>query len=202
MDSLEIFKKIILIREFERKLDFLFKQGLVKGTAHFCIGQEFIPVIVSQYLTAQDTVTSTHRGHGHAIAKGLDAKKLLAEMLGKKEGYNSGKGGSQHISSAENSFIANAVSGGMIPVAAGIAFANKYNNTRNITVAYLGDGAVNEGSVQETLNLAKVMKLPILFVCENNQYAMSTPMKKSHAAEICSRIRGLDIKCKSVPDND
>ena len=202
MDFLEIFKKIILIREFEKKLDFLFKQGLVKGTAHFCIGQEFIPIIISQYITTQDSVTSTHRGHGHALAKNLEVKKLFAEILGKKDGYNSGKGGSQHISSDEHNFIANGVSGGMLPVATGIAFANKYKRTKNVTVAYLGDGAVNEGHVQEALNLAKVLKLPILFVCENNQYAMSTPMKKSHAAEICSRIRGLEIKCQSVPDND
>jgi len=202
MKLLKLYKKILEIRSFENKLDSLFKRGLVHGTAHFCVGQEFIPVIISQYLKKEDSVTSTHRGHGHAISKNLDIKKLLAELLGKKEGYNSGKGGSQHVISRENNFYANGITGGMIPVANGIAFANKYKKNKNIVVAYLGDGAFNEGYVLESLNLAAVLKLPILFVCENNLYAMSTNVKYSHSAEICSKVKSFGIKCGLIEQNN
>jgi acetoin:2,6-dichlorophenolindophenol oxidoreductase subunit alpha len=202
MNLLEIYRKVALIRAFENKLDDLFKRGLVKGTAHYCIGQEFIPVIVSQYLTDEDCATSTHRGHGHAISKGLDLKRLLAELIGKKAGYNCGRGGSQHVISDEHNFFANGITGGMVPVAAGMAFAAKYRKKNNVTVAYLGDGGFNEGYVQEALNLSKVLQLPILFVCENNQYAMSTPMKKTHSSDICMRVSGMGIRCASIADND
>lgn len=199
---LQVFREIVLIRTIEKKLDDLFKRGFINGTAHFCIGQEYIPVIISQYLKEEDSVTGTHRGHGHAIAKGLDIKKFLAEVIGKEQGYNSGKGGSQHVISLKNNYFSNGITGGMIPIANGIAFANKYKNNKNLVIAYLGDGAFNEGHVQEALNLAKVLNLPILFICENNQYAMSTPVKKSHSSSICDRVSAMGIKCTLIPDND
>lgn len=202
MNLIQIYKQSLFIRLFEEKLDFLFKKGLINGTAHFCVGQEYIPVIVSQYLQPQDLVTSTHRGHGHALAKGLDPKRFLAELTGRRTGYNSGKGGSQHVLSRENNFYANGITGGMVPVATGMAFANKYKDNKNIVVCYLGDGGFNEGYVQEAFNLAVIWKLPILYVCENNQYAMSTSVKTTHGAEICQRIKGLGMNCESIEDND
>lgn len=202
MNKLQIYKDSLFIRRFEEKLDFLFKKGLVNGTAHFCIGQEYIPVVISQYLTKDDSVTSTHRGHGHALAKGLDPKKFIAELVGKQTGYNGGKGGSQHVISKERNYYANGITGGMVPIAAGMAFANKYKGNKNVVVAYLGDGGFNEGYVQETLNLAVTWKLPILFVCENNHYAMYTHINKTHGTEICKRVGGLGITCESIEDND
>lgn len=202
MNLLDIYEKIVMIRSMEYALDDLFKRGLVLGTAHFCIGQEFIPVIVSQYLGEDDFVTSTHRGHGHAIAKNLDVKTFFQELIGKKEGYNLGRGGSQHVICREKNFYANGITGGMVPVASGIAFANKYKKENKVVVAYLGDGGFNEGYVSETLNLSAVLKLPILFVCENNQYAMSTGAKFSRATEIIERARAFGIKSALVEDND
>jgi acetoin:2,6-dichlorophenolindophenol oxidoreductase subunit alpha len=202
MMGLDIYKKIFHIRATETKLDELFKKGLVHGTAHFCIGQEFIPATISQYLTNEDTVTSTHRGHGHALAKGLDVKLLLAEILGKSIGYNAGKGGSQHISSKDHNFYANGITGGMMPVANGMAFANKYKSNAAIVVTYLGDGTMNEGNALEALNLASVLKLPILFVCENNSYAMSTHVKKAVAGSIQDRVKGFGIAYEIIKEND
>jgi len=202
MDLLKIYKKILLIRAVENKLDQLFKKGLVYGTAHFCIGQEFIPVIVSQHLRKEDAVTSTHRGHGHALSKDLDVKKFLAELLGDPRGYNTGKGGSQHVSSIDNNFFANGITGGMVPIAVGIAFANKYKQNDNVVVAYLGDGAMTEGYVLESLNMAAALKLPILFICENNFYAMSTHIKKTHSSDINKKAEAFGIKSALVPDNN
>jgi len=202
MDLIEIYKKIFLIRTVENKLDELFSKGLVHGTAHFCVGQEFIPVIVSRHLTNKDFVTSTHRGHGHAIAKGLDVKRFLSELLGKKSGFNRGKGGSQHVISFEDGFLCNGITGGMAPIAVGLAFGNKYKKNKNVVVAYLGDGAITEGYVLEAINMSIVFGLPILFVCENNFYAMSTHVKVSHSNEIYKKIGGFGIKCSLVEDND
>lgn len=199
---LEVYKKIFLIRVIENKLDNFFKNGLINGTAHFCTGQEFIPVIISQYLEDDDLVTSTHRGHGHAIAKGLDVRMFMGELMGKRNGFNSGKAGSQHVVSLKNNYYANGVTGGMVPVAAGMAFANKYLGNDKVVVAYLGDGGFNEGYVQETLNIASVFSLPILFVCENNQYAMSTSVKSSHSGEIIDRVKSMNIKCEKIEIND
>jgi pyruvate dehydrogenase E1 component alpha subunit len=201
-ELLHLYREIARIRYFETKLDYLFKRGLVHGTAHYCIGQEFIPVIISRYLTEGDSVTSTHRGHGHALARGLDTERFLAELMGKAEGYNSGKGGSQHVISEEFNFYANGITGGMVPVANGLAFSNKYMKKRDIVVAYLGDGGLNEGHVYESLNLSVVLGLPILFVCENNHYAMSTHINRSHSSEISRKVSGFGIKCGVVEDND
>jgi acetoin:2,6-dichlorophenolindophenol oxidoreductase subunit alpha len=202
MNYLEVYKKIFLIRAVENKLDDLFKKGLVHGTAHFCIGQEFIPVIVSQYLTKKDAVTSTHRGHGHALAKNLDLKKFLAELLGKQAGYNYGKGGSQHVTSNEHNYYANGITGGMTPVANGMAFANKYKKNDSIVVSFIGDGAITEGYVLESLNMAVALKLPILFVCENNFYAMSTPVSKTHSSEIYKKVQGFGMESVLIDKND
>ncbi len=198
----EVYKKTFLIRTVEKKLDELFKKGLVHGTAHFCIGQEFIPVIISQYLTDEDAVTSTHRGHGHALAKGLDVRLFLAELLGKKIGYNRGKGGSQHVSSKDHNFFANGITGGMMPVANGMAFADKYKGKDSIVVAYLGDGTMNEGFALEALNMAKVLDVPVLFVCENNFYAMSTHVNRVLSATIKKRVEGFGIICETIPENN
>lgn len=202
MNLLQIYRQSLFIRTFEEKVDYLFTRGLINGTAHFCVGQEYIPVIISQYLRPQDLITSTHRGHGHALARGLNPKKFLAELVGKRTGFNQGKGGSQHVLSKANNFYANGVTGGMVPIATGMALANQYKRNKNIVVSYLGDGGFNEGYVQEALNMAVIWKLPILYVCENNQYAMSTPAKKTHGAEICQRVKGLGMSCESVADND
>jgi len=202
MDYLDIYKKILLIRTFEHKLDELFKKGLIHGTAHLCIGQEYIPAIISQHISIEDCVTSTHRGHGHALSKGLDQKKFLAELMGKSAGYCSGKGGTQHTISTEHNFYTNGITGGMVPVGTGIAFSNKYKKNNKIVVTYIGDGGFNEGYVMEALNLAQVSKLPILFVCENNLYAMGTHIKFSHSSSIIEKVKGFGIKSEIVDDND
>jgi len=202
MNLLQIYKKSLFIRYFEEKIEVLFKKGLINGTAHACIGQEYIPVIISQYLTDDDIVTSTHRGHGHALAKGLDPTKFLAELCGKELGYNYGRGGSQHVTSKKFNFYANGISGGMVPIATGMAFANKYKKNKNVVVSYMGDGGFNEGYVGEALNIAATWKLPVLFVCENNQYAMSTHVSKTYATPICQRVGGFGIICESIEDNN
>ncbi|MFH1849763.1 MAG: thiamine pyrophosphate-dependent dehydrogenase E1 component subunit alpha [archaeon] len=200
--ELDLLELMLKIRFFEEKIDFLFTRNRIHGTAHLCIGQEAIPAAICSCLGEKDIVTSTHRGHGHAIAKGLDIKCLMAELQGKAGGYCSGKGGTQHTMYLAGGFLANGVTGGMVPVAAGLALSNKIKETGHVVVAFFGDGAMNEGYVHEALNIASVWKLPIVFVCENNLYAMSTNIKNSTLAELTDIPRALKIPSKSVDGND
>ncbi len=197
-----IYKKIYEIRRFESTLNEFIGKGMIHGTAHLSIGQEFIPVIISRHIEKSDFFTSTHRGHSHALAKGLSLRKFAAELMGKNEGYNFGRGGTQHVMSKEFNYYANGITGGMIPVANGIAFSNKYLNNKRVVIAFFGDGGINEGHVLEALNMAAVFSLPIIFICENNQYAMSTPIKSTIKKEIYKRAEAYGINSILIENND
>ncbi len=162
------------IRRFEEAVDDLFARGLMHGTMHLSIGQEAVATGACLALERADLITSTHRGHGHCIAKGAQLDRMMAELLAKETGYCRGRGGSMHIADVETGNLgANGIVGGGIPIAAGAALAQKMTGTSNVAVSFFGDGATNEGAFHEGLNLASVWDLPVVFICENNGYGMS-----------------------------
>ncbi len=173
---LGMLRRMVLIRAFEENLMGLFDKGLLGGTSHYCIGQEATAVGVIDAASPADWLVSNHRGHGHLLARGLEPARVLGELMGRLNGYCLGRGGSQHLCAMDLHFLGtNGVTGGGIPIAAGAALACKYKKTGEISIVFFGDGASNQGTFHETLNMASNWKLPILFVCENNLYAMSTP---------------------------
>jgi len=196
--------KMLLTREFELTASRLFVQGKVHGTAHFCIGEEASGVGVCSALEKEDYITQTHRGHNQGIGKNMDINKMMAEFLGKETGYCKGKGGCMHIADfSVGSLGANGIVAGGIPIATGAALSQKYRGSEHITVCFFGDGATNEGAFHESLNLASVWKLPVLFVCTNNQYGMSTPLAKSmNIEDISIRATSYGIKGLSLDGND
>lgn len=200
----ELYLKMVQTRTFEETAARLFVEGKVHGTAHFCIGEEAAGVGVCAALEKEDMIAQTHRGHNQAIGKGMDIKKMMAEFLGKETGYCKGKGGCMHIADfSVGSLGANGVVGGGIPVATGAALSQKYFKKPNITVSFFGDGATNEGAFHESLNLASVWQLPILFVCVNNLYGMSTHVNKSmHISDISVRASSYGIKGIALDGND
>lgn len=193
---LRLLRQMYRIRLFEEKIDFLFKRGLLGGTVHLCIGQEASAVGVSAALREGDVSSGTHRGHGHAIAKGLELSRMFAELMGKGTGYCKGKGGTQHVASFEHGFLGtNGITAGGIPIATGAALAIKHRGLPNVAVVFFGDGAVNQGVFHESLNFASIWNLPIVYVCENNLYAMSTPIARTLGAEgILERVRAYRIE--------
>ena len=171
----EMYKKMLEIRYFEEKVFDLYGQNLVPGTIHLYAGQEAVAVGVCANLRKDDYITSTHRGHGHCIAKGARLDKTMAEILGKKTGYCKGKGGSMHIADFSIGMLgATAVVGAGIPIAAGAGLSIKLRGTDQVVACFFGDGASNQGTFHEGINIASVWKLPVIFVCENNLYAMGT----------------------------
>jgi len=195
---------MLRIRLFEEAVERLFREGLIMGTAHTCIGQEACAVGIAAALAPGDTVTSSHRGHGHLLALGGDPRRMMAEMFGRADGYSRGWGGSQMMMDTSVGFYgANGITGASLPFAAGLALANQRNNTRAVTIAIFGDGASNQGVFHETLNLAALWKLPILFVCENNQYAMSTHIAQGLANPVVAdRAAGYAVPGVRVDGND
>jgi 2-oxoisovalerate dehydrogenase E1 component len=199
--SKEIYEKLLLIRETELKIENLFSLGMLRGTTHGCIGQEVAPVALSEYLNIdEDYLTGGHRSHGYALTFSNSPELLLGEVMGRKCGFESGMGGSQHIH--YKNFYTNGITGGMVPVCAGLAFALKQKTNKNIAVAILGDGGLNEGYVMETLNLAGTFSLPILFLLENNGYAMSTATEYATSGKISDRIKGFGLKYIACKSND
>lgn len=197
------YKAMLRIRFFEKKVEFIFTRGLIHGTAHFYVGQEAVAVAACSWLNKDDFVTSTHRGHGHAIARGLPLWKLFAELMGRKDGFCGGRGGTQHIISKEHNFVANGITGGTVVTGTGIALAHTLHKNNNIVVSFFGDGAVNEGHFHEALNMAAVWKLPIVYVCENNLYAMSTHTKEAMVLQdIYRRAELYGMKGRCVDGND
>ena len=173
---LEIYRKMVSVRTFEETAADLFLKGQIPGFLHVYIGEEAVAAGVMAHLTDQDFISSTHRGHGHAVAKGARLDMMMAELHGKKTGYCHGKGGSMHIADLDLGILgANGIVGGGIPIATGAGLALKLKGTDRICVCFFGDGASNTGAFYEGVNLAAVWGLPVLFVCENNQYAESTP---------------------------
>jgi acetoin:2,6-dichlorophenolindophenol oxidoreductase subunit alpha len=172
----ECYRRMRLIRRFEERVIQLVNANEIAGTTHEYIGEEAIAVGICTVLKQTDVITSTHRGHGHIIAKGGDVKRMMAELFGRRTGYNRGKGGSMHIAdTALGIYGANGIVAAGVPIAAGAAWAAKLRKTGQVAVAFFGDGGANQGVLHETMNLAGIWKLPLIFVCENNHYAVTTP---------------------------
>ena len=178
----EFYRQMLLIRRFEEACGRLYMQGKIRGFLHLYIGEEAIAVGAIAALRPDDYVIGHYRDHGHAIAKGMDPKIAMAELCGKATGSSGGKGGSMHLFDSNRNFMGgHAIVGGQMPIAAGLALASKYRKEDRVTVCFFGDGAVNQGEFHETLNLASVWKLPILFLLENNLYGMGTHVDRSRA---------------------
>jgi len=181
-DAAAVLTGMWTIRRFEEGLEELFTRGLLHGTMHLSIGQEAVPVGVCSALEAGDSITSTHRGHGHALAHGADPMLMMAELLMKDTGYCRGRGGSMHIADvAQGNLGANGIVAGSMTIAAGAALSHQMQETGNVVICFFGDGAANEGSFHEALNLSGVWNLPVVWVCENNQYGMSMSQDRSTA---------------------
>jgi len=183
----EMLRLMYCIRAFEIKAQELFKEGLARGcflgALHSYEGEEAVAVGACACLNRDDYVFSTHRGHGHGIAKGADLGRMLAELQGKEAGYSKGRGGSMHLFSPENGLMGgNGIVGGGIPLALGAAFAAQYRGTQQVTVCFFGEGAATQGVFHESLNLASLWKLPVIYLCENNLYAATTPISDSWSA--------------------
>ena len=178
---IQMLRTMILIREFDERAIQLRVAGKIYGAVHPYVGQEAVAVGVCSTLTVRDRVTSTHRGHGHCIAKGADIRRMMAELFGRVDGYCKGRGGSMHIADfAVGMLGANGIVGGGLPIACGAALAAQLEGKGDVTVCFFGDGAAAEGEFHEALNIASVWKLPIVFVCENNQYAANNAVSVQH----------------------
>ena len=203
MNSLQetLYEKMLLIRKSEQAIDKLFSQGVLRGTVHGCIGQEAIAAgVLSHVDPSFDFITGSHRSHGHYLSLSEDPKSLFCELMGKSNGAVKGRGGSQHI--RYKNFFTNGITGGMVPVAVGLAYYQKINTNNGIAVSFFGDGAMNEGYVMEAFNLASIMKVPVLFVLENNGFAMSTSQSKTTAGSCEARVRSFDIEYTFIEAND
>lgn len=190
-----LYLQMVRIRRFEEEAGRLMEEGKIPGALHLYVGQEAIASGVMQHLSANDQITSTHRGHGHLIAKGGEFNRMFAEIFGRATGYCKGKGGSMHISNMELGMLgANGIVGAGLPIAVGAAFSNKFRKTNNVTVAFFGDGASNEGSFHEAANMAALYKLPCIFVCENNGYGEYTPQANHQAVvDVADRAAGYGM---------
>ncbi len=179
-EILGYYRDMLLIRRFEEKAGQLYGMGLIGGFCHLYIGQEAVVVGLQANCIEGDQVLTSYRDHGHMLACGMDPKGVMAELTGRAGGYSRGKGGSMHMFSAEKKFYGgHGIVGAQVPIGAGLAFANKYRGNNNVSLAYFGDGASNQGQVYETFNMAALWALPVIFVIENNQYAMGTAQKRS-----------------------
>lgn len=201
---LDMYLKMVQTRKFEERAAKLFVQGKVHGTAHFCIGEEATGIGVCSALDGEDFILQTHRGHNQGIGKGMDINLMMAEFLGKETGYCKGKGGCMHIADfSKGSLGANGIVGGGLPLAVGAALSQKYQKKDNITVGFFGDGAANEGTFHESLNLASIWNLPVLFVCTNNFYGMSNHVSNAmNISDIAARADSYGIRGLSIDGND
>jgi TPP-dependent pyruvate/acetoin dehydrogenase alpha subunit len=195
VDPLALYRTMVTIRLFEEKVGELFTAARIHGAVHLYLGQEAVATGACAALEAKDYITSTHRGHGHCIAKGGRLDLMLAEIFGKAAGYCKGKGGSMHIADLDSGILgANGIVGGGIPIATGAALACKLQRNGRVVLCFFSDGASNEGSFHESLNLASVLTLPVIFLCENNQWAVSTPASRSIPIEnVADRSAGYGM---------
>lgn len=200
----ESYRKMVLIRKFEMCASKLFAQNKLPGFLHLYVGEEAVATGVCSALEVTDYITSTHRGHGHLIAKGGDVKKMMAELFAKETGYCKGKGGSMHISDRDKGILgANGIVGAGIPIATGAAFASKYKGDGRVAVSFFGDGAANRGTFHEALNMAAAFKLPAVFVCENNLFAISVCARYHMAiSDISDRAAAYSMPGYSIDGND
>lgn len=200
---LEMYRTMLAIRHFERNSVRLLQQGLVIGSLHVCIGQEAVAAGVCLALGRDDYMTTHHRGHGHCIAKGAELKALMAEMMGRETGCCKGRGGSMHMADLSAGILgADGIVAGGVPMTVGAALSAKLRGTSQVAVAFFGDGAINAGQFHEAMNLAAVWRLPVLFVCDNNQYAISTPLAEATAGNLTARAAGYGIPGHQVDGND
>ncbi|MEM7093544.1 MAG: thiamine pyrophosphate-dependent dehydrogenase E1 component subunit alpha [Actinomycetota bacterium] len=192
---LDLHRRMVRIRRFEEAAGTLFENSEMPGFIHLYVGEEAVASGVCAALRVEDQVGSTHRGHGHLVAKGGDVSRMMAELMGKSTGYNHGKGGSMHICDLDlNMLGANGIVGGGIPIAVGAAFANKYKGSDAVSVVFFGDGATNIGAFHEAINMAAALKLPAVFVCENNEYGEFTPRRQTMAIDdVVDRAAGYGI---------
>lgn len=196
----DILKLAVEIRSFEQNLLEMYKNGELSGTVHTCLGQELTSCTITAELQEHDFVTSNHRGHGHYLARTRDFKGLLAEIMGRPEGVCQGLGGTQHL--ATKNFLANGIQAGLTPIAVGIAWAQKLRQEKAITVSFIGDGTLGEGVLYESLNIASLREVPVLFVVENNQIAQSTPISENLSGNIAARFSAFDISVFSTTSHD
>lgn len=194
--SFDDYRKLLLIRRVEERIESLFAESRITGTCHLCIGQEAVAVGVTNALRPGDQAVSCHRGHGHLIAMGGDPARVLGELMGREIGYCGGRGGSQHMAAPELGFLGtNGITGGGIPIATGAALSARLLKTDRIVVSFFGDGATSQGAFHEALNMASLWKLPVLYVCENNGYAMSTPFSRTVAGgDLLRRAEAYGIR--------
>ena len=199
-----IYERMVLIREFEERAGTLMEEARIAGAVHLYVGQEAVAVGVCSALTDTDYITSTHRGHGHVLAKGGDPRRMYAELFGKATGYCKGKGGSMHIADLDLGILgANGIVGAGPPIALGAAFASKYRNDGRVTVCFFGDGASNEGTFHEAANMASLYKLPLVFVCENNLYGEFTRQADHQLIKnVADRASGYNMPGLSIDGMD
>jgi pyruvate dehydrogenase E1 component alpha subunit len=196
--------KVLLIRLFEERVQALYDEGAIRGTLHLCIGQEAAAVGIADALNPGDQAVSSHRGHGHLLAMGGAPERLLGELMGKSNGYCRGKGGSQHLSAPEIGFLGtNGITGGGIPIATGAALTAKMKHPGRVVVCFFGDGATSQGVFHESLNMASLWKLPVLYVCENNGYAMSESVARTVAGgDLSARARAYAMPVERADGMD
>jgi pyruvate dehydrogenase E1 component alpha subunit len=202
-EYLHMYQQMAKIREFEKKVNDLYRSAKMPGLAHLYIGQEAVAVGVCEALDRKDTITSTHRGHGHCLAKGASIDRMFAELLGKEAGYCHGKGGSMHIADQDTGNLgANAIVGGSAGIATGAALSAKKLGTGRVSVCFFGEGALGQGLLYEVMNIAQLWKLPVIYVCENNLYNEYTHYQDTTAGDLAARARAFGILTEEVDGQD
>ena len=200
---LRMYRRMVMIRQFEDQVNQLYTRALMPGLAHLYIGEEAIAVGVCEALNADDYITSTHRGHGHCVAKGASLDRMFAELLGKEAGYCKGKGGSMHIADPDTGNLgANAIVAGSAGIATGAAFTSKRLGTGQVAVCFFGDGALGQGLLYEVMNMASLWKLPVIYVCENNMYNEYTHYLETTAGDILQRGPAFGMPSEKVDGQD
>src|SRR5579862_183800 len=202
--ELKALRDMLLIRRFEEKAGQLYGMGAIGGFCHLYIGQEAVVVGVQMAMKPGDEVITGYRDHGHMLATGMDPKGVMAELTGRTHGYSKGKGGSMHMFSVEKGFYGgHGIVGAQVPLGTGLAFTNRYRGNDNVSLTYFGDGAANQGQVYESFNMAKLWKLPVVYVIENNQYGMGTSVERaSGQPNLSRRGEGFDIPGEQVDGMD
>src|SRR3954449_12960805 len=201
--QLKLLEAMLRIRAFESAANQLYLSAKMPGLTHLYIGEEAVAVGVCSALRVDDVITSTHRGHGHCIAKGADVRRMFCELLGKEEGYCRGKGGSMHIADHANGNLgANAIVGGSAGIATGAAFAAQRLGSDRVAVCFFGDGALGQGLLYEVMNMAALWKLPVVYVCENNLYNEYTNYRETTAGEVIGRAAAFGINSQTIDGQD
>src|SRR5262245_13652791 len=201
--SLRMYRQMLQIRVFEERVNDLYIRALMPGLAHLYIGEEAIAVGVCEALRHDDYITSTHRGHGHCLAKGAAIDRMFAELLGKEAGYCRGKGGSMHIADQDSGNLgANAIVAGSTGIATGAALSSKLRHSDEVAVCFFGDGALGQGILYEVMNMASLWKLPVVYVCENNLYNEYTHYSETTAGDLCARAEAFGVLTERVDGQD